>query len=413
MVSRVLLGMWFIKHQQLKRIHSIMKQRRRRRRDFARKQARECGAFLYLLVTMTLGVQSFSSVRMVWVRERSGHWWDHIATNFSSNDWLQNFRMTRATFTYLCSKLKFSLERKDTVMRKAIAVEKRLGIALWFLATGTDYRTIGHLFGVSKATVCLAVKEVCSVIVNVMLPEYIKFPDGNVLKRVIHGFKNDHGFPQCAGAVDGTHIPILSPHECPADYYNRKGWHSIIMQGVVDNKGLFIDIYVGWPGRVHDARVFSNSSLYQKGQNQTLFPNWVEKVSGCDIPILLIGDPAYPLLPWLMKAFPDNGNLTQQQKKYNHCLSKVRVVVEHSYGKLKGRWRCLLKRLDVDVCDVPELVSACCVLHNVCEIHGDQFNEEWMDGVGTNDQVSDWASSPHVEEDSSNIRNALMTYFNT
>ena len=32
-----------------------------------------------------------------------------------------------------------------------------------------------------------------------------------------------------------------------------KGWHSIIMQGTVNH---IIDIYVGWPGRVHDARVF-------------------------------------------------------------------------------------------------------------------------------------------------------------
>ena len=47
----------------------------------------------------------------------------------------------------------------------------------------------------------------------------------------------------------------------------------------------------------------------------------------------------------------------------------------------KGRWRCLLKRLDVNVYDVPQLVAACCVLHNICEIHGEHFNEEWMEGI--------------------------------
>ena len=39
-------------------------------------------------------------------------------------------------------------------MRKAIPVEQRVAIALWRLATTTDYRTIGHLFGVSKPAVC-------------------------------------------------------------------------------------------------------------------------------------------------------------------------------------------------------------------------------------------------------------------
>ena len=104
------------------------------------------------------------------------------------------------------------------------------------------------------------------------------------------------------------------------------------LQGVVNNKGLFTDIYIGWPGRVHNPQVFANSSLYWKGQDPRLHGWRIQ--------------PKYPLLPWLMKAFPDTGNSSRQQKIFNYRLSKARVVVEHSYGKLKGRWRCLLKRLD-------------------------------------------------------------------
>ena len=39
-----------------------------------------------------------------------------------------------------------------------------------------DYRTIGHLFGVSKSAMCLVTKEVFSAIVQVLLPKYIKLP---------------------------------------------------------------------------------------------------------------------------------------------------------------------------------------------------------------------------------------------
>ena len=66
------------------------------------------------------------------------------------------------------------------------------------------------------------------------------------------------------GAIDGTHIPIIKPDNNPSDCFNRKGFYSIIMQAVVDSRGLFLDAYIGWPGKVHDARVLVNSTLYKK-----------------------------------------------------------------------------------------------------------------------------------------------------
>ena len=61
-------------------------------------------------------------------------------------------------------------------------------------------------------------------------------------------------------------------------------------------------------------------------------------------------------MPWLMKSYQNNGHLTSEQKQFNYGLSKARVVVEHTYGHLKGQWQCLLKQLDVDVSVVPKLV---------------------------------------------------------
>ena len=49
----------------------------------------------------------------------------------------------------------------------------------------------------------------------------------------------------CCGAIDGTHIPIVAPTKNPADYVNRKKYHSIVMQAVVDSDYLFRDFVVG------------------------------------------------------------------------------------------------------------------------------------------------------------------------
>ena len=173
----------------------------------------------------------------------------------------------------------------------------------------------------------------CKAIVKLLLPKYITFPNGTRLQHVMAGFLS-RGFPQCAGAIGGTHIPVEAPAENASDYYNRKGWHSVILQGTgtVDHEGLFTDIYTGWPGRVHDARVFSNSGLYSKAESGSLLPNCAQSLSGVSVPCFLVGDPAYPLRPWLMKPFINTGCLTPQQQCFNNRLSKSRVVVEHAFG---------------------------------------------------------------------------------
>ena len=82
-------------------------------------------------------------------------------STFTSHYWIENFRMSHDTFVYLRDELHASVERNDTTMRQAIPVERRVALTLCFLSTGTDYRTIGHLFGVSKSTVCIVTSGVC------------------------------------------------------------------------------------------------------------------------------------------------------------------------------------------------------------------------------------------------------------
>ena len=149
-------------------------------------------------------------------------------------------------------------------MRSAICVEHRVAVTLLCLASCSEYRLLGHLFGIARSTVCVIVHDTCKAIVQVLSPEYIKFPTGTALTEVVEGFKEYWDIIQCAGAIDGSHIPVSPPASNHTDYYNRKGWYSILVQAVVDHRYLFRDINVGWPRSVHDARVFANSALYKE-----------------------------------------------------------------------------------------------------------------------------------------------------
>ena len=173
---------------------------------------------------------------------RSTHWWDYVVlTTFSDQDWIENFRVSKATFFYLCQQLKPLIKHSDTMLRKAISVEHRLAITLWCLATCGEYRSIGHLFGVARCTVCVIVHETCAAIVSKLLKQYVYFPQDEQLAAVIDGFKSKCGMIQCAGAIDGCHT-IKPPALNHTD--NRKGWCSKVLQGVVDHQYLFTDVYV-------------------------------------------------------------------------------------------------------------------------------------------------------------------------
>ena len=57
----------------------------------------------------------------------------------------------------------------------------------------------------------------------------------------------------------------------------------IVMQAVVYARYLFRDVVIGWPGSVHDARVLSNSELYNQGLQGKLFdPNIKETSLGVE-----------------------------------------------------------------------------------------------------------------------------------
>ncbi|XP_008403992.1 putative nuclease HARBI1 [Poecilia reticulata] len=257
----------------------------------------------------------------VWAINRSSHWWDVLVPGFTDSQWLQNFRMSEDTINYLCVRLCHVLERTDTTFQKCVPLKKRLAIALWKLATGSEYRSIGHLFGVSLTTVCRCVQEFCAAMQTVLVPELIKIPSAERFEEMAAYFENCWGLPHCVGAIDGSHIPIIAPTTYHSDFFNQKGWHSLILQGVVDGWGLFWNICVGMPGSLHDARVLRLSSLWELATHGNLFPLHTKEIGTVKVGYYIIGDSAYSLQDWLMKPFPDTVQLTAEIQQQTESSS--------------------------------------------------------------------------------------------
>ena len=65
----------------------------------------------------------------------------------------------------------------------------------------------------------------------------------------------------------------------------------------------------------------------------------------------------------------------------------------------------------MDVKNVPHVIAACCVLHNVCEIHGDSFNDEWLQEIDLMDQPDNATNMQIPSRAASDLRTTLMNYF--
>lgn len=289
--------------------------------------------------------------------------------------------MSRGTAEVLCQHLGRCRELKKREYRggrEELATDKKVLITLRYLASQENTMEISDRFGITEYTFLKHKEKVIHCINNNLLGKFIKWPSDAEMNTIAHQF-NDIGaynFPGVVGAIDGSHIPIEPPSENPNSYYNRKRFHSIILQGICKDDLQFIHTNIGWPGRVHDAKVLKNSSIWTDGYQKCRFGQ-----------NHLLGDAAYPLKVWLITPYRDTGRLTRQQKYFNKCLASKRQVIERAFGLLKGRFRRLKHINNRSVISICDSIQAACVLHNICIQNGEDI-EEFLEQEDQNeDQV--------------------------
>ena len=145
--------------------------------------------------------------------------------------------MSRTTFQFLIEELNPKLRSQDTKMRKAVEVEKKVGLFLYFIASTASYRTLRNLFGLSRGFVCICIRKVAAAVLRKLKPKYLSIAKGDELARMIANYKEKWGFSMCAEAIDGT---VSTPQQNHASYNNRKSHHSIVMQALADSNYLFL-----------------------------------------------------------------------------------------------------------------------------------------------------------------------------
>ncbi|CAI5524197.1 unnamed protein product [Closterium sp. Naga37s-1] len=325
--------------------------------------------------------------RRLWTRPRSRAWWEEcIDPNYPPETFRKTFRMSRETFMELCDILGPLIVKRSTRIREAIPVDIRIGASLWRLATAEPLHLISRRFGLGQTTVHFVSNDVLKALNEVVLPKVVVWPEpgstraAEISSQFLDLCGLDHassvaqqlGNGKLIATLYTTHLPINTPRSNLAKYHNKQHTerfarpsYSIAMQTAIDANGQFLDLCIGLPGALSDEEVLQQSTLHQKGQ--------AGELQG----VKVIGLRSYPLLDWLLVPYAQSDSATWYQTTFNECIEKGTAVGKDAIGRLKGRWRILLRRAEGKLHELPRLVGACCALHNFLEQKGEAFDPDW------------------------------------
>ena len=309
-------------------------------------------------------------------RNNAKNWWTNVYNNWDEIDFKNRFRITRETFHYILNRIQPFIEKTPTnLVPTPIEADRQLALTIYRLAHGCSFPVLSDIFGVSKSLAVDVFNHVVRELMTHLYGEFIKLPiTDDEWVQEIKGFIENYEFP-CIGAWDGFHVFTATKLK---NYYNFKNRYSISNMGLVSYNKRFLNLAVGAPGSTHDARLLRHTNVYKEIMDGKVLPNKVINLGDNygEIPLVTIGDSAFPRFPWLLKAYREN-TPDEKERYYNTKLHSARVVTENAYGMLKGRWRILYKKTEMKLYNLKYVVMACVMLHNLCIATNDPCNPRW------------------------------------
>ncbi|KAJ8910915.1 hypothetical protein NQ315_014249 [Exocentrus adspersus] len=243
----------------------------------------------------------------------------------------RRFRLTKATVLHLLILTEDQLEYPDNSSGHLAQVADFMNVH-----ESTASRVVAHVSRVLAA----------------LRPQKVKMPEPQESVRVQNEFYNIARFPKVQAIIDCTHIKIQSPGGDNAEIYrNRKSFFSINVQCLTDARLKILDVVARWPGSVHDATIFANSTIrarFEAGH----FPGSV-----------IIGDSGYGLSNYLMT--PLANPVTPGEQLYNEALIRTRNSIERVFGIWKRRFPVMAYGLRLKLVTNFTIIVATSVLHNI------------------------------------------------
>ena len=255
-----------------------------------------------------------------------------------------------------------------------------------FNISGESFNSLHYTFRMGESTVSQIVHETADAIYQCLRPEYLQVPNKKEdWLKISKEYYDLWQFPNCIGSLDGKHVKIVAPPESGSEFYNHKGFFSVVLMALVNANYEFTYVDVGTNGRISDGGVWGKSALKNAIENGSLDIPGITRLPGSEaaVPHVIVADEAFGLKQYLMRPYPGR-HIPREERIFNYrykitmhwhrrmtklafcCrLSRARRIVENAFGILCNRWRFLLSTINLSSIErIIQLVLAACALHN-------------------------------------------------
>ena len=160
------------------------------------------------------------------------------------------------------------IEKQATRMRMPVPVDETLAVTLRYLATGESFESLMYQFRIHRMTIPLFVPKVCQAMYETLKEEYLNVPNTKEQwLELANGTYEKWRFPNAYEAIDSKHIALFHPRDIALEFYNYKGFYSLVLMATVDYNYKFVYVDVGCQGRISVGGVFRNTSLCKALEN--------------------------------------------------------------------------------------------------------------------------------------------------
>lgn len=247
-----------------------------------------------------------------------------------------------------------------------------------YFITGTHFGDLLVQFRVGTSTIHYIIRRTCDAILKTMMSE-LSYPTERDYYDIMNKFWSERQMPNCVGAIDGKHVMIQAPPWSGSQYYNYKGYFSVVLLAVCDTDYKFTMVDIGQYGSISDGGVFSDCALGKRIlEEEANLP--VQKLnlpnSRNSNNAFFVADQAFPLSKRIIRLYPGK-LLTKGQQIFNYRLSCARSLIENTFGILTAKWKIFRTPINVtDLQVVDKIILSIVCLHNYLQKANMELKEE-------------------------------------